>query len=47
MRRREFIAALAGTAAAWPVNLRAQQSDRKRVIGILMTHPSERRRLSL
>jgi putative ABC transport system substrate-binding protein len=35
MRRREFIAGLAG-AAAWPVAAWAQQSDRVRRIGVLM-----------
>jgi hypothetical protein len=34
MRRREFIAGLAG-AAAWPVVAQAQQSDRMRRIGVL------------
>ena len=37
MRRREFIAGLAG-AAAWPVVVQAQQSDRMRGIGVLMAY---------
>ena len=35
MRRREFIAGLAG-AVAWPVVARAQQADRVRHVGALM-----------
>jgi putative ABC transport system substrate-binding protein len=40
MRRREFIAGL-GSAAALPVVARAQQGDRVRRIGVLMTLPAE------
>jgi putative ABC transport system substrate-binding protein len=35
MKRREFIAGLAG-AAAWPIGAKAQQPDRMRRIGMLV-----------
>jgi putative ABC transport system substrate-binding protein len=41
MRRREFITMLGGAAAAWPLSGRAQQADRVRRLGILMTQTAD------
>ena len=36
MRRREFVTLVGGAAISWSITPHAQQSDKKRLIGVLM-----------
>jgi putative tryptophan/tyrosine transport system substrate-binding protein len=41
MRRRDFITILGGTAVTWPLAARAQQAERVRRLGVLMSNSED------